>query len=449
MLLPGQSFARYVIEAPIGEGGMGEVYRAYDEKLRRKVALKVLHTDLAIPNAAARLVREARAAAALSHPNTVSIFDLGEYDGHVYLVMELVIGAPLRAYIDEQPGVPVTHKLRWLADAARGIGAAHKAGLVHRDIKPTNVMVSNDGVVKVLDFGLAKPIEAASLNTDVGMVAGTPRYMAPELFTGASANAKSDQYSFGVMAYELLSGGEHPKPMGPVPAALDSLTSEITPAVARLVARTLSRTPEDRFPTMNDVAIALDHEIGADGSVIVGLDVTSGRGHDESSTLREPRLSHVATPSALAPTDPAIPSHMLASHLEPRRRSLFGPAAIVAIGVFCVAAAKFYVFAGDAGGTPATTSGANLDAGTSVDADLDANLDAAMLGEHDEIWELPTFDSPAITDASENAGDAEAGERTDAGEDPTTPSGANWRVLPVDDFADPWLKPKDKASTAP
>jgi len=439
VLLPGQSFARYVIEAPIGEGGMGEVYRAYDEKLRRKVALKVLHTDLAIPNAAARLVREARAAAALSHPNTVSIFDLGEYDGHIYLVMELVIGAPLRAYIDEQ-SVPITQKLRWLAGAARGIGAAHKAGLVHRDIKPTNVMVSNDGVVKVLDFGLAKPIEAASLNTDVGMVAGTPRYMAPELFTGASANAKSDQYSFGVMAYELLSGGEHPKAFGPVPAALDSIAPEITPAIARLVARTLSRAPEDRFPTMNDVAIALDHESGVESSTIAEpLEVDNGVRSEESSTLREPRPEHAATPSAFAPTDLAIPSQSptLTEHLEPRRRSaFFGPAAAFAFVVFCAAAAKFYVFADDAGGA--------LSAPPAADSDASMSLDAG-----DEAWELPTFVDSAISVVGEDAGDADASELADAGENPTTQSDASWRVVPIDDFADPWLKPKDKASTPP
>ena len=205
LLSEGQTFAHYVIEAPIGEGGMGAVYRAHRHEARRKVALKVIHPDLAVPDAAARLVREARTAAAFSHPNTVAIHDLGEIDGTVFLVMELVSGAPLRAYVGDT-SVPVSQKLRWLVDMARGLGAAHKAGLVHRDVKPTNVMVSDDGVVKVLDFGLAKPLEAASFHTGVGLVVGTPRYMAPELFTGMRADARSDQYAFGVTAYELLAG---------------------------------------------------------------------------------------------------------------------------------------------------------------------------------------------------------------------------------------------------
>ena len=262
MLSEGQTFAHYVIEAPIGEGGMGAVYRAHDTKLRRKVALKVIHPDLAVADAAARLVREARAAAAFSHPNTVAIHDLGEIDGTVFLVMELVSGAPLRAYVGDTT-VPVARKSAWLVDMARGLGAAHKAGLVHRDVKPTNVMVSDDGVVKLLDFGLAKPLEAASFHTGVGLVVGTPRYMAPELFTGMRADARSDQYAFGVTAYELLAGVYPGSANGPVPAALDSLVPEVGPAVARVVARTLSRSADARFATMNDVASALEDELFA------------------------------------------------------------------------------------------------------------------------------------------------------------------------------------------
>jgi serine/threonine-protein kinase len=260
VLSAGQTFARYVIEAPIGEGGMGEVYRAFDQKLRRKVALKVLHPDLAVPDAAARLVREARAAAALAHPNTIAIYDLGEIDGTVFLVMELISGASLRAYVGDTT-VPVAQKLRWLADIARGLGAAHKAGLVHRDVKPTNVMVSDEGVVKVLDFGLAKPLEAASFHTDAGLVVGTPRYMAPELFTGMRADARSDQYAFGVTAYELLAGVHPGGITGPVPAALDTLVPEVGPAVARIIARTLSRSAAERYAGMNEIAAALEERI--------------------------------------------------------------------------------------------------------------------------------------------------------------------------------------------
>jgi tRNA A-37 threonylcarbamoyl transferase component Bud32 len=293
LLSAGQTFARYVIEAPIGEGGMGEVYRAFDEKLRRKVALKVLHPDLAMPDAAARLVREARAAAALAHPNTIAIYDLGEIDGTVFLVMELVSGAPLRAYVGDA-SVPVARKLRWLVDIARGLGAAHGAGLVHRDVKPTNVMISDEGIVKVLDFGLAKAIETSSFHTDAGLVVGTPRYMAAELFTGMAADARSDQYAYGVTAYELLSGAYPGSAMGAVPAALDTIVPEVGPRVARVIARTLSRAPGDRFGTMSEVANALEEIIG--GSRVTAIVEAA------PPTRREGAAPRANTALALAPT---------------------------------------------------------------------------------------------------------------------------------------------------
>ena len=442
MLSEGQTFAHYVIEAPIGEGGMGAVYRAHDTKLRRKVALKVIHPDLAVPDAAARLVREARTAAAFSHPNTVAIHDLGEIDGTVFLVMELVSGVPLRAYIGDV-SVPVSRKLRWLVDMARGLGAAHKAGLVHRDVKPTNVMVSDDGVVKVLDFGLAKPLEAASFHTGVGLVVGTPRYMAPELFTGMRADARSDQYAFGVTAYELLAGVYPGSANGPVPSALDTLVPDVSPAVARIVARTLSRSAEARFATMNEVASALEEEIFTTR--------VSPTREAAPSTRREGAPAPGEAALALAPTElpsssardvlarrPATTAAASVATLEPtpsKGRGRLALALVVIAGVGAVGAWRFLGAGGQpAGLTPVGSSQAG-DGGAPADVEtVDAASPAPPLADP----ALDGADAASDANADGDAGDAsfEAAAGTDAAPTDTTP-----RRLPLDDFNDPWAKP--------
>ena len=401
---------------------MGEVYRAHDENLRRKVALKVLHPDLAVPDAAARMVREARAAAALTHPNTIAIHDLGEIDGTVFIVMELVSGAPLRAYVGDDT-VPVTQKLRWLVDVARGLGAAHKAGLVHRDVKPTNVMVSDEGVVKVLDFGLAKPLEAASFDTDVGLVVGTPRYMAPELFMGMTADARSDQYAFGVTAYELISGVHPGNPMGTVPAALDSLVAEVRPAVARIVARTLSRAPGDRFATMNEVASALEAELSA--SLV-------GAAADPSpSTRRERALSPAAAALALAPTElrpsgvSVAPGAVVAAGGK-RGSNAIGVIALVGLAAIAgvYGASRFFGLGEQpaaVGPAASSTTGDSAAPESVVTLDAEAAAPAAL-----QTGPLVDAASDAPNDASSDADAA-----------PERPR----RTMPLEEFEDPWRKP--------
>ncbi len=255
----GETFERYTIESLIGRGGMGEVYRAVDTRLRRKVALKVLRPDRDHPDAVARLFREARSAAVLTHPNTVAIHDIGQAEGIFYIVMELVTGQSLLAYVGDDR-VPTARKLSWLVDVARALGAAHKTGVIHRDVKPSNVMVSDDGVVKVLDFGLAKPLAPVSFRTQQGHVLGTPRYMAPEHLAGAEIDARTDQYAYGLTAYELVAG-KHPGGVlaGPVDVfALDALVPGISRGVAQVVARAMAMRPEDRFASMEELAVALE-----------------------------------------------------------------------------------------------------------------------------------------------------------------------------------------------
>jgi serine/threonine-protein kinase len=439
VLSEGQSFAHYVIEAPIGEGGMGAVYRAFDTKLRRKVALKVIHPDLKVPDAAARLVREARAAALLAHPNTIAIHDLGEIDGTVFLVMELISGAPLRAYVGDE-AVPIAQKIRWLVDMARGLGAAHKAGLVHRDVKPTNVMISDDGIVKVLDFGLAKPLEAASFHTDVGLVVGTPRYMSPELFTGMRADARSDQYAFGVTAYELLSGAYPGSATGPVPAALDSLVPEVGPVVARIVARTLSRSADARFATMNDVATALEDHLFA-------TRVSPAR-EAAPSTRREGATSPADAALALANTE--LPSSSQRSALARAGEPVAAVAAIavaprargggrlalslvVVLGAVAFGASRLLGSGADPVGLRAADAAAGAEAATTLalDAtDAEAGAPASVLADPSVV------SADAAVDASS---DLDASAELDASAD--GPEGPAPRRLPLDDFNDPWAKP--------
>jgi len=223
-LSPGDRFDRYLVEELLGEGGMAQVYRAYDPRLNRRVALKVLRLDSSrepesTADASSRVLREARAAAALDHPNAVSVFDVGEADGQLFISMELVVGKSLRAYVNDVT-VRWETKVRWMVDAARALGAAHDRGLVHRDVKPENVMVRNDGVVKVLDFGIAKRIRVdlhptATLEDQrtqsitqsmQGTIVGTPWYLSPEQLRGEPVDGRADQFAWGVTAYELPRG---------------------------------------------------------------------------------------------------------------------------------------------------------------------------------------------------------------------------------------------------
>jgi serine/threonine protein kinase/tetratricopeptide (TPR) repeat protein len=285
-LKPGDTVGRYVIEELIGRGGMGCVYRAQDSRLHRKVALKMLLAPsedepadkVSSPpsNAAARMLREARAAASFDHPNAVQVFDVGEIDGTPYIAMELIVGQTLTALVTDEHFTWPT-RLRWLVDAARALGAAHRAGLVHRDVKPDNVMVRNDGVTKVLDFGIVR--HASALNpmaatfpvgfpslTQRGSVLGTPHYMAPEQIRGLTLDARADQFSWGVMAFELLT---QKMPWGtgleaislaltsPAPSLHDGCP-ELPDAVDSAVLRALAKTPDDRFATMDELALAIE-----------------------------------------------------------------------------------------------------------------------------------------------------------------------------------------------
>ncbi len=283
----GSTIGRYTVVSRLGAGGMGVVYLAYDPELDRQVALKLLHpgSSRGKPHARARLLREAQSLAKLSHPNVVSVFDAGEHEGEVWLAMERIEGRTLTEWCAATlPRWP--ELLRVLADAARGVAAAHAAGLVHRDLKPSNLMVADDGRVRVMDFGLARlgDDESSHGSDDVSPVSelrsspkvqsltrthdvlGTPAYMAPEQWQAGAIDARADQFSWCVMAWEALYGR---RPYGEEPTAtffcerLD-VPSHRTPAghvpkwVRRMLERGLRHSPDERWPDMTDLLGVVD-----------------------------------------------------------------------------------------------------------------------------------------------------------------------------------------------
>jgi len=270
---------RYEITAPIAVGGMGEVWQARDRVLDRTVAAKVLRSEYTgDPNFLARFRNEARHTAALSHPNIASVYDYGETvdertgQSLAFLVMEFVDGQPLVTILHEEGRLPVDWTLHVLGQAADGLSAAHRAGVVHRDIKPGNLMVRPDGVVKLTDFGIAQARDAAPL-TKTGMVVGTAQYLSPEQAQGFEVTAASDVYSLGVVAYECLTGGRPFDGTSQVAIALahinrpaPPLPADVPPAVRALVERALAKDPAQRFPDGGAFAAAV-REVASGGSM--------------------------------------------------------------------------------------------------------------------------------------------------------------------------------------
>ncbi|MCP2344383.1 Stk1 family PASTA domain-containing Ser/Thr kinase [Nonomuraea roseoviolacea] len=247
---------RYRIESRIARGGMATVYLALDVRLDRTVALKVMHRSLAEdPAFVRRFIGEAKSVASLSHPNVVHVFDQGTDGDVVYLSMEYVPGRTLRDILNERGRLPAREALEILIPVLAALGAAHQAGMVHRDVKPENVLMTADGRVKVVDFGLARAIEATN-QTRTGMMIGTIGYMSPEQVTTGRADVRTDVYAAGIMLFELLTGqppyeGETPMSVAyrhvhdTVPAP-SSLNPEVPPVVDALVAHATAREPDAR-----------------------------------------------------------------------------------------------------------------------------------------------------------------------------------------------------------
>jgi dipeptidyl aminopeptidase/acylaminoacyl peptidase len=291
-LATGTKVGPYEIVAPLGSGGMGDVYRAKDTRLGREVALKILPGSFATDgDRLRRFEQEARAVAALNHPNILAVFDIGQHDGSPFLVSELLEGETLRAVMERGP-LPQRKNIEYGVQIAHGLAAAHEKGIVHRDLKPENIFVTKDARIKILDFGLAKLVQKPATNPDevaneatmtsshtaVGVVMGTASYMAPEQVRGDAVDARTDIFAFGAVLYEMLSGQRafrrdtSAETMTAVlkedPPELSDTTRLISPALERTVRRCLEKNPEQRFQSARDLSFALSALSGSEGSGI-------------------------------------------------------------------------------------------------------------------------------------------------------------------------------------
>ncbi|MFF7841110.1 protein kinase [Streptomyces ossamyceticus] len=300
----GRSLAggRYQLRDLLGEGGMASVHLAYDSVLDRQVAIKTLHTELGREQAfRERFRREAQAVAKLTHTNIVSVFDTGEddLDGLTtpYIVMEYIEGRPLGSVLDadiqQQGAMPADKALKITADVLAALEISHEMGLVHRDIKPGNVMMTKRSVVKVMDFGIARAMQSGVTSmTQTGMVVGTPQYLSPEQALGRGVDARSDLYSVGIMLFQLTTGRlpfEADSPLAIAyahvqeePVAPSSINRSLPPAVDALVARALKKNPNERFPSaeaMRDECLRVAASLQPVApSIVPGAQTSNGAG---------------------------------------------------------------------------------------------------------------------------------------------------------------------------
>jgi len=297
-LSSGEMLGPYEIVAPLGEGGMGEVYRARDSRLDRSVAIKVVCLATSDAGRLLRFEQEARSIAALSHPNILAIFDVGTHDDTPYLVTELLEGETLRERLNKGP-LPVRKAVQIGSQIAHALAAAHERGIIHRDLKPENIFLTKDGQTKLLDFGLAKMEAAAagsgsdsvtrlSAATQPGVVMGTVGYMSPEQVRGDVADHRSDIFSFGAVLYEMLGGKRAfaaDSSVETMTAILKSEPPEISPeakiplGLDRIVRHCLEKNPDDRFQSARDLTFALGALSGSDATAAI-------------STVRPQRREH-------------------------------------------------------------------------------------------------------------------------------------------------------------
>jgi serine/threonine-protein kinase len=260
---------RYELEELVGSGGMSSVYRAHDRLLDRKVAIKVLHQQYTDDDEyVERFRREARAVATLSHPNIVTVIDRGEHGGRQFIVFEYVEGENLKQLINRRGSAPVATAIELAMQISRGLSFAHQQGLIHRDVKPQNVLLNGDGHAKVTDFGIARSLDVQHGMTQTGTVLGTSDYIAPEQAQGQRVDEHTDVYSLGVVLYELLTS-EVPFPgenfvavamrhINEPPPPLRDKRPDVSPRLEAAVQKAMAKDPADRFPTMADFCRELE-----------------------------------------------------------------------------------------------------------------------------------------------------------------------------------------------
>ena len=262
-----EQIGRFRVEALLGRGGMGEVYKAFDPTLQRTVAVKTVRPDIERPEYLERLMREAQACARLSHPNIVTVYEAGQIGGVVYIAMEYLQGENLSQVL-ERNDLSFEDKIRILTQVLDALHHAHGQDVVHRDVKPSNIHLQADGSIKLVDFGLARVLQADTL-TASGNVLGTPHYASPEQLKGEAIDRRTDIYSTGVMAYEMLSGRRPFEPdndsissvilkvIQDTPAPMNTDMSRLLPEIEGIVSRAMAKTPEARFQSAEEMRAAL------------------------------------------------------------------------------------------------------------------------------------------------------------------------------------------------
>ncbi len=303
---PPQSIGRFKITEVLGRGGMGEVYKAIDPTLQRTVAVKTVRPDIDRPEYLERMMREAQACARLSHPNIVTVYEAGQVDGLVYIVMEYLQGQNL-AELLEKESLPFERRIVILTKVLEALEHAHGLDVVHRDIKPSNIHVCSDGTIKLMDFGLARVLVAETL-TASGNVLGTPHYASPEQLKGEPIDGRTDIYSTGVMAYEMLSGR---RPFEPDNDSATSLilkviqqpaepmntdVSRMLPEIETIVQRAMAKVPAERFQTASEMRAALLHFLEQSKARLSAIE-SSGASDAETMIVPEPSTASIKVKS--------------------------------------------------------------------------------------------------------------------------------------------------------
>ena len=372
---------RYELKDLVGSGGMSSVYCAFDTLLERNVALKILHAHYGEDAGyVERFRREARAVAQLSHPNIVTVIDRGEEDGRQFIVFELIDGENLKEIVERAGPLPVRRVLELGLEVGRALAFAHAQGLVHRDVKPQNVLVNGDGRAKVTDFGIVRSVDGVG-NTETGTVLGTSQYIAPEQARGDHIDVQTDVYSFGVVLYELLTGevpysGDNFLSVAmkhvnePVPSVLER-RPDAPIRLATLVERCMAKLPADRPASMDEVVAELE---------TVHAELEAREGDEGTMIMRAPRRRPPARPRATG-----------------TRRVPLWPLLIVALLAVAVAGVVYAVREGDepsarSAGEPVQLKGiAAYDPDGPGDGEHDEDAPAATDGDAATYWPTSTY----------------------------------------------------------
>jgi len=375
-----ESIGRFKIQELLGRGGMGEVYKAFDPTLQRTVAVKTVRPDIDQPEYLERMMREAQACARLSHPNIVTIYEAGQHDGVVYIAMEYLQGKDLADLLDQR-SLLYEEKIRIISKVLEALQHAHVQNVVHRDIKPSNVLICADSTVKLMDFGLARVLVADTL-TASGNVLGTPHYASPEQLKGEKVDHRTDIYSTGVMAYEMLSGRRPFEPDNEsissvilkviqTPAApMDTEMSRMLPAIESIVQRAMAKAPGDRYQSADEMRQALASFLDQSKAHISAIESHG------AATIVFPSGSTVTKmrPPVIPPvtSNAAIPE--LASKSPRAMWWAGGAAAAVLIGALLIASpSRLFEAPATAGSAPAVTTSAPAPAPTPTTSSAAAN----------------------------------------------------------------------------